>query len=369
LITCLGSTASAFTRVGDTAELFVIGTISARTDDNIFLNDLDEVDDTIFDVSPGLKLIFGQGAQTKGSLEIAETFTRYLDNDNLDDELLSAIFGTSYDDSKLQLDFDASFRELNQSTRDVRGNSLIRRDVLSASLDTQISVSEKSSTGLGLGWDDTDYDDASYTDIQELTLPFNYYFAVSQKVDLSAGIRYRQTSLSDSTRDSKDYYYNIGARSRVTEKLSGFFNIGFNQRKPETGGDESGVGANAELEYRVTEKTAINLSVINDYTTSAEGISQENFVIAPSVTTHFSSQWEGTVGFSYQKLEYFSGRNDDYVDGRVSVAYHINEHATLTAGYNHRSNDSDLAFTDSSGRARSADFTNNILSVSAVLRY
>ncbi|MGC4075196.1 MAG: outer membrane beta-barrel protein [Nibricoccus sp.] len=369
VLACLASTASAITRVGESAELFITGTVSARTDDNIFLTDLDEVDDTIFDIAPGLKLSFGQGSQTTGSLEVVETFTRYLDNDNLNDELLSAVFGSSYDDSKLKLDFDASYLQLNQSTRDVRGTTLIRRDVIDASLDSEINVSDKSSTGLGISYIDTDYDSAAYTDLKEVTVPFNYYYAISSKVDLSAGLRYRQSTLSGNGVDSKDYYYNIGARSRVTEKLSGFFSVGFNQRKPETGGDETSTGLEAELKYKATEKTTIGLSASNDYTTSAEGISQKTFTVAPSVSTMFSAQWEGSVGFTYQKLEYFSGRKDDYIDGRLGLAYHINDHATLTASYNYRSNDSNLSYKDGSGRQRDGGFDNSIISLSALLSF
>jgi hypothetical protein len=365
----LGSTASAITRVGESAELFLTGAIAARTDDNIFLNDLGEVDDTIFEIAPGLQLAFGQGSQTTGSLEVVETFSRYLDNDALDDELLSAAFVTAYDDSKLKLSLDAAYRELNQSTRDVRGSTLIRRDVLDVGADSEINISDKSSTGLGVSWNDIGYDSSDYIDQEALTIPFNYYYAVSEKLDVSAGFRYRKTSLATRSGDSTDYYYNVGARLPVTEKISGFFSVGFNQRSPEVGGDETGVGAEASLRYQATEKTHLDLSLANDYTTSAEGISQKTFIVSPTLTTKFSAQWEGSLGFSYQQIEYFNGRNDDYIEGRLGVAYRIGEHATLRGGYNYRSNDSDLVFTDSSGRARSADFDNSVISLSADLRF
>lgn len=360
VLACFASTVSAITRVGESAELFITGDISARTDDNIFLTDGGEVDDTIFEVAPGLKLTFGQGAQTNGSFEIAETFTRYLDNDSLDDELLSSVFNLSYDDAKLKLGLDASYRELSQSTRDVRGSTLVNRDVLNASVDSEINVSDKSSTSLGISWDDTDYDSPSYIDIEEITVPFNYYYAISEKLDLSAGFRYRQTSLAVSAGDSKDYYYNVGARIPVTEKFSGYFSVGYNERKPETGDKETGVGVEAEFQYVVTAKTDFTVFLGNDYTTSAEGISQKTMTIAPTLRTKFSAQWEGSLGLTYQTLEYFSGREDDYIDGRVGLSYIINEYATIRAAYNYRSNDSDL---------RGANFDNSIISIAAALRF
>jgi polysaccharide biosynthesis protein VpsM len=369
VLTCLTTTSPAITRVGETAEIFLTGSLSARTDDNIFLNDLDEVDDTILEVAPGLKFVFGQGSQTTGSLEVAESFTRYLDNDNLDDELLSSAFEVGYDDTKLKLDLKLTYRELNQSTRDVRGATLVRRDAIGASFDSQISVSDKTSTGLGISYGDTDYKEAGYIDIEEAAIPFNYFYALSEKVDLSAGLRYRETSLSSGSGDSTDYYYNVGARGDFTPKFSGSFSIGFNQRKPDAGDDETSVGTEAALSYLLSEKTNIGLAFSNDFSTSAEGISQKNLTITPSITTKFSAQWQGSLGLTYQKIEYFTGREDEYIDGRIGASYVINENATVSLGYNIRSNDSNVAFIDTDGRLRTADFDNSIITLSALVRF
>lgn len=361
VLACLGTTASAITRVGENAELFLTGTLSARADDNIFLSESNEVDDTIFDITPGVELAFGQGSKTTGSLFLAETFTKYLDNDSLDDELLSAGLNTAYDDAKLKLDLSLSYRELNQSTRDVRGASnLVRRDVTALDAGSEISVSDKSSTSLGVLWDKTDFSTVGYADQKALTVPVNYYYAVSEKLDVSAGVRYRKTSVDVKSGDSKDYYYNVGVRLPVTAKLSGFFSVGYNQRKPEAGNDETGLGAEAKLKYQGTEKTALELSFANDYTTSAEGISQKTFSVSPTLITKFSPQWEGSLGVTYQKLEYFSGRNDDYIDTRVGVSYRINDQASVSGGYTYRSNDSDV---------RGANFDNSIISVTASVRF
>jgi polysaccharide biosynthesis protein VpsM len=369
VLTCLTTSASAMIRVGESAELFLTGSLSARADDNIFLSDLEEIDDTLFEVAPGLKFVFGQGSQTTGTLEVAETFTRYLDNNQFDDELLSSAFVVGYDDTKLKLDLKLTYRELNQSTRDVRGTTLVRRDALGGSFDSRISVSEKTATGLGLSYGETDYKEPGYIDIEEAAIPFNYFYALAEKVDLSIGLRYRETSLSTRSGDSTDYYYNIGARGDFTPKFSGSFSIGYNQRKPEVGQDETSVGAEADLSYLLSEKTSIGLAFSNDFSTSAEGISQKTLTVTPSFTTKFSPQWQGSLGLTYQKIEYFTGREDEYVDARVSTSYIINENATASLGYNLRSNDSTVAFTDTSGRLRTADFDNSIVTLSVIVRF
>jgi polysaccharide biosynthesis protein VpsM len=368
-LVCLPLTASAMVRLGESSELFFTGSPGVRVDDNIFLSDLDEVDDTILELSPGLKLVFGQGAKTSGSLDVTGTLTRYLDNNALDDELLSSAFAAGYDDAKLKLDLKLSYRELNQSTRDVRGTTLVRRDALGASLDSRVNVSEKTSAGLGLSYGETDYKQSGYIDIEETALPLNYFYSIAEKVDLSVGLRYRETSLGIPAGDSTDYYYNIGARGDFTPKFSGTFSIGYNQRQPEIGGDETALGTEAALSYLLSEKTTLSLALSNDFSTSAEGISQKNLTVTPTFTTRFTAAWEGSAGATYQKIEYFSGRTDEYVDARLSTSYIINENATVSLGCNIRSNDSDVSFLDASGRRRSADFDNSVITLSALVRY
>ena len=360
--------AAAATRIGDSLAIAFAGTLSARADDNIFLSDLHEVKDTLVDATPSLTLTFGHGSQTAGSLELAETFTRYRENDLLDDELLSAVAGASFRDDNRALVLDAAYREINQSTRDVRSTALVRRDLLHAGIVGTLGVSPKISVGIGLAWDKTRYDNALYNDAAELTVPLNSYYALSEKLDLSAGFRHRQTSLDVASGNSKDDYANVGLRVPVSEKLSGFLNVGYNRRKPRVGDAESGLGLEALLHYGATEKTAFTLNVANDYATGAQGDSQKILAVSPELKTTFSPQWILTAGLTWQRLEDFSGREDTYVDGHVGLTYRIHDQATIGATYRRRSNDSDTAFTDIQGRRRSASFDNAIVSITANLR-
>jgi hypothetical protein len=375
-VALIASTATAITRLGENAELFLTGTLGARTDDNIFLGDLDEVDDTILEVAPGVELVFGQGARLNGRLRLAETFVRYLDNSDLDDELFTGEFLSGYDDGKWKFDLELSYDQLNESTRDVRGagvvfNELINRDALHGAVNALLSVSDKTSAGLGFTYEETSYDTTApgYLDIEEFSVPFNYFYAIGEKVDLSAGVRFRDTALSGGAGDSRDFYYNLGARGDFTPKFSGTVSVGYNQRELDAGGDESALGAEAKLKYLITEKTSLGLNVLNDFTTSAEGVSQKTFAVTPSVGTRFGEQWDGALSVSFQRIEYFSGRDDDYVDGRASLGCRLNENATVRVGYLYRKNESNLRVLDSLGRTRSPEFTNQQISLTAVLRF
>jgi len=362
VLACLGTTASALPqlRVGESAELFLIATAGVRVDDNVLLSDGNELSDTIFEVAPGLEFTFGQGSRTTGTIRAIETLTHYLDNDDLNAELFSGEFGTVYDDGKLKLGVDAAYRQLKQNTRDVRGPAPVRRDVINAGVDTEIHVTEKTGTGLSLTYDDINYKEPGYIDSTELAIPFNYFYEISPKVDVSVGLRYRETSLDGGVGDSTDYYYNVGARGDFSPKLSGRFSVGYAQRKLESGRDESSFGAEGEFKYLLTEKTALRFAVSNDFTTSAEGTSQKTFNVSPSLVTKFSSQWEGSVGVTYQQIAYFPSRDDEYIDANFGLGYRVSENVRFAAAYNYRVNDSNVV---------GADFDNNVFSLTAVLRF
>src|SRR5687767_390451 len=83
--------AAPFLAMGDSAELFLTGGVAMRVDDNVFL-DQSGTDDVIFEITPGLDLTFGKGAQLQGSLTTGVAFSNYSDNSNLNTSLFSSAF-------------------------------------------------------------------------------------------------------------------------------------------------------------------------------------------------------------------------------------------------------------------------------------
>ena len=88
--------AAPFMAIGDGAELFATGALGVRSDDNIFLAK-DATSDVIFNVDPGLELTFGKDAQVKGSLTLVDSISRYSDNSDLNTNLFSTNFVSSYE--------------------------------------------------------------------------------------------------------------------------------------------------------------------------------------------------------------------------------------------------------------------------------
>lgn len=357
--------AAPFLAIGDGAELFVTGTVGVRADDNVFLSTNADrrpgtasqvVSDTIFEITPGFDLTFGKNAQLKGSLTSGVAFTNYSDNGRLDTTLANVNFRSNYDDGKLKLTTAAGYNELNQNSVDIRG--LTRRDQTFFNGGGEVSVSEKTSVAAKLSFDKLNYKRSGYSDTDTLEVPLNVFYKISPKVDMSLGYRYRDTQVQIGS-DSQDNYFNIGARGEFSPKLTGSFNVGYNQRSLTRGKDQDQFGFNADLDYELTPKTNLNFGASNDFGTSASGAQQKNFSLNGRVSTKLSEVWTLGGGLSYRAIDYLT-RTDDYVEGQVSVTYVVNAYVGISGAYAYRNNSSDL---------RGSEFTNNVFSLSANLRY
>ena len=357
--------AAPFLAIGDGAELFVTGVVGIRSDDNIFQSTdagaragtpSQVVSDVIFEITPGLDLTFGKNSLLKGSFAITDSFTNYADTSGVNTNLFGADFRSSFDDGKLKLDTSAGYHELNQNTVDIRG--LTRRDVTNFSGKGEVSVSEKTSVAAGLTFEKTNYKRVGYTDSDVLTVPLNAYYKITPKVDLAFGYRYRDTQVQIGS-DSQDNYFNVGARGEFTPKLTGHFNVGYNKRSLTVGKDEDQFGFEADLAYELTPKTNLSFGTSNDFGTSASGAQQKNFSLNGRVTTKVSEVWSYTGGLSYRATDYLT-RTDDYLEGNMGVTYVVNAYVGISGSYTYRSNSSDLI---------GSEFTNNVFSLSANIRY
>lgn len=344
-----------FMAVGDSAELFVTGAVGIRADDNIFLSK-NATSDVIIDVSPGLDLSFGKNTQVKGSFTVVDAISKYTDNNNLDTNLASANFQSSFDDGKLKLNFNAGYNELNQNSADIRG--LTRRDAFSAGGKGEVEVSQLTSIGAGVDFRQENYKRASYSDSSSLTLPLNFFYKITPKVDLSAGYRYRSYQV-DLGEDSSDHFFNIGARGEFTPKLSGQVAVGLNTRQLDRSGDRNQLGLDASLNYELSPKTRLTIGASNDFATSPQGQQQKNLSLNGSLNFSLTDEWSANAGLNYRRTTYPT-RSDDYFEGQLGGAYIVNANVRIVGGYVYRNYSSVLS---------GSEFSNNVFSIAANLRY
>jgi hypothetical protein len=353
--------AAPFLAIGDSSELFLTATTGVRFEDNVLLTENNQLDDVALEFTPGIELVFGKGSLYSGSFAVQEKFTEYLDNDSLSSNLSAYIFNSTYAGSKLKGSFGASFREIEQNNRNIaNAATLTRRDVSNVSVKGELAITEKSKVGAAVTYGDTNYRTAGFNDTASYSVPVNYYFAITPKVDLSAGVRYRETEITGAS-DYTDIYYNVGARGDFTSKLTGSFTVGLTERDPEVGADRSMLGLDFDLSYAFSPKTVGKLTVGNDFdSSSAGGTSQEVFNVGLSANTQVSANFSAGASLSYQNADYSTGREDDFITLGLNASYVFNQHITGVVAYSYQDNDSTVA---------GGSFKANVLSVSAVFRY
>lgn len=355
LTVCVSVSAAPFLAVGDGAEIFLTGTLGLRADDNIFLN-VNKIDDVIIDIKPGIELLFGSGSATKGRFHIVESIARYSDNDNLDTELLSVGFDSRYANGKSKLNVAVNYAQLNQNNYDVQ--NLARRDVFDASLNGEVSLTGKTSVGIGGGYSRTDYELGSYSDLTVFNLPVNYYYELSPKLDLSLGFRFRDTQAQLGT-DSKDYAYRVGFRGDFSPKVHGNLQVGFGSRKLSTGGKENMLNMEGDLDFLLTAKSTLRVLVSNDFGDTAFGGQTKSFFLGGMLTNRASAQWATHASLHYRKLDYYS-RTDDFVEFQLGADYAVTANVSLTGAYAYRNYESDTA---------TRKFRNSVFSFGANFRY
>ena len=365
------SMAAPFMAVGSSAEIFVTATAGIDFNDNVTLGSdyiptgqtqatNPVLDETVFRFAPGLSYEFGKNALMTGKLSYVQTFESYSDSSELDSSLSNIAFNAKHSDGNSTTTAKASFVQLNQNTVDLRSATLSRRDVLNVGGDHEMDLSSKSSLLFGFDFTETDYKLASFADRTRTELPLRYFWEMTPKVDLSLGLRYRETDSDFAGTSSDDMFYSVGARGAFTPKLSGFLRIGVTDRDVQVGKDRSTLGLSSNFTYLYSEKTQLTFGVSNDFGTSGQGDSQENFDTFIGFRSSLTPEFTLTSRISRREIDYFNRAGDTYLQGSVGGEYIVNEYLQIHGKFNYSDNDSGTV---------GGDFDNSIFSLSARLRY
>ncbi|MBA4136518.1 MAG: hypothetical protein C0518_04290 [Opitutus sp.] len=353
------ASAAPFVAIGDNAELFLTASTSVSIDDNIYLRSAGEVDDTILNFAPGLDLVFGRNAATSGNVFYRHEFLKYMDVSQQDTNLAHAGINTLYQNGKSKLDFGVGYDEFATNEPSAPG-AIVERTVTAVRAVGEVGVTEKTSVGGGVRFENTDYAlGGSYKDSDIVTIPLDVYFEYSPKLQASLGYRYRSTDLAAGGIGSKDHFLNVGARGEFTPKLVGQVRLGYVTRKFDNSRDDSSFGADANLNFAATAKTSLTLGFTSDYGSSATGDSTQTTSFNAGLNNRIDDQWSWNANLAYRAIDYPT-RSDDFFQGGVGIAYTYNSFVNFAGSITHRSQSSPLA---------SAEFDNNVFSLAANIRY
>ena len=141
------------------------------------------------------------------------------------------------------------------------------------------------------------YPESGLIDSDSWSVPVDYYYAVTPKVDLSVGDRFTRDLQDNGVGNSSDQFVNVGARGEFTPKLSGQVRVGVDMLKPDHAGtNTSQPGLGMSLTYLASPRTTISLSADNDFAESPLGTSEEVLSIAPTATVSLGQAWSLNLG-------------------------------------------------------------------------
>lgn len=343
-ISPLAAVAEPLLSFGSDVPLFITASASVRHDDNVLLSPTVKEGDTIYLFAPGIDLHYAGGSASAG-ITFSEQFSRYAHDHSLDDQLANLAANLAYQGAETTLGVAASYQQIDQTT--ITSQSLdqtVKHTIVSGSANVEVAITAKTRVGVTPSYTRVEFPEVGFTDSNIFTLPIDFYYAVTPKADVSVGYAYNRTTTADGSGDSKDNFFNIGARGQFTPKLSGQIRVGVTKLKPVSGPSTSQVGLETSLNYAYSPKTTFSLYANNGFAPSAAGNQTEVFSTGLSGSFELGQAWTANIsgGLSATKYLIVPSRTDKFWNAQVGVSYAVSQSFDLSASYLYRKNDSTL---------------------------
>jgi len=239
--------------INDKINILFTGNAQILYYDNLFYEEDNEVDETVFVFTPGFEVNLGNPKNKAYVVfNISEEFKEYTENSDLDTSNTFAQIKGRYNSPVLKTEASLSFKETDQLTADsaeeISQGDFVERDLVNFNSYAEYELSPKTSFGVGFDFSKTRYVTDRFVtlrDRQSFSIPVDFYYELTPKMDVSIGYRYRKTDVDRNypiinnivtnpdggvNRDSEDNFFNVGLRGELTPKLSGRVQLGFQDR-------------------------------------------------------------------------------------------------------------------------------------------
>ena len=357
--------------IGDYGNVFFDGSSSLVWQSNIFYDEDNEKDEFMWVMYPGFEANTGNKVSVfDAMIRTGYEIQRFPDRSGLNGEYLHLIAVGSYDGARLDLDALYSFDEERTTAgqQGTLGSGFIEMDITRAHLLGVYILSPKFSLESGSCYYDRDFEEENIrlADVESFSIPIDVFYELTPKVDISFGYEHTFEEVSRSTEDfdRDSYFVNAGARGELLPKLNGQFKIGFRHLNPEGAGRESNsnLGLSANFTHLTTPKLTSKLNLNRGFQVGSEGQSVENTSAKLNLEYAISGNY---LASAYTNLIYqdFKDGNDgrDFIKSLgLRFSYLANQYWRFGAGYAYIQNDSNRT---------EQGYTNNILDISASLRY
>lgn len=343
-----------------------IGQLGLVHDDNIFRTSILEEDDVRLEFAPGIEFKISPDAAASTTFSYLYRWVIWEENGELDDEFSEFDFKTSYDSGVVLANAYASYKEGYSTSYGVDDSSdifgvLVLRDVTKFGGSAKKDLSELTAIKVGLDYADTEYKNSRFTGHTSMTVPVTYFYNVRPNVDMTAGVRYRNTD-TDTDVEYNDWYAFIGAVGELfSPVIYADVNVGYQRRNAKnSNADASSPSYKLSLIYTGNAKANYYATITRDYRTSSTNAQAYAYTTAQlganySVSNSFGINAAVVVGESeYEE----SIRQEDILMFSLGASYNPNDFVSFKASYSYRDVDGNIA-----------NYKSNELRVFASLRY
>jgi hypothetical protein len=343
---------------GSMGEIVVTAETRVAYESNIFMSSGPAVSDSFATIAPGLEFVSPKGGLLQGVVTLSEQMVRYQRNSQLNSNLSAAGVRLGMDDGRSKLAFAGSFVQTAQNTVDTRlAGALVKRDTTSLDLKGETGFTAITNVGAGANYVRTHYRSGGFTDNAAWTLPLDIYYHFSAKLDLSAGYQFRDNHVTGPANDSRDHFFNVGARGTFSPLLTGQVRVGYTSRNPQVGETDDLFGVDSEITYEMTPKSHLRINIGNDFAVAGTGDTTRNTSYGLFADSKISSDLTVTGGVNYRTIRY-TARTDDYIEGVAGVSCALNRMISANVEYTYRHNHSSVS-----------KFTDHVVSAGAKLRF
>jgi hypothetical protein len=335
--------AHALMEAGDGAVLLEL-TGGAVYDSNIFTND-SELDDFLFTISPRLSYQQERGAvhlDAAIGVDVGE-FLDYSEQSYQDFSAELSLTGFHRQDSPVNFGLLGGWREETWASEEV--GTRVEAEIFEASAMADLALSEKLGLRGSLDYQDSSYENSFYRDSEDFEARLDAVHYYSDKLQLTAGYRYRDISYTGALPDQQTDSFIIGAEGALTAKLSGIVEIGYILQ--DNGNDDTLIYTLA-LDWAMDEKTSFNLEGKRDASVSLTGQNAISTSITLNLRQQFTQRVSARVFAGYGEFERvgLDPRDDDFIRIGAGYTQEFNETTSLLADLSYENRDSNSAQSD-----------------------
>ena len=367
LIALVGATVSAAPLFKtEDSSVHLIGELGLVSDDNVFRTSTLEEGDVRYEFAPGLEFKLSPDSASTTTFKYVYRLVMWDDNGELDDEFSEFDFRTSYDSGVVLAKAYGSYNEGYSTSYGFDDSSdifgvLILRDLTRFGGSVKKDISELTAIQAGVDFSDTDYRDNRYTGHTSMTIPVTYFYQVRPNVDMTAGVRYRNTD-TDSSVEYEDWYGFIGAVGELfSPVVYADLKVGYQKRNAKnSNADASSPSYELSLIYTGNAKANYYAKVTRDYRTSSASAQAYAYTTGQLGANYSLSQsFDINAALVIAESEYEeSARQEDISMLRLGATYNPNDYLSINASYAYRDVDGNVA-----------NYSSNEVRVFASLRY